>query len=169
VRPERIGSFPAPLSRCGPRSSLHPSERTFTTHPSGVIPGVSAHRSGMIGSGSGSTYRPVPIMFPRCAGTGFPCLLPGDRAKARRRFHIPALPKRRPTHVPRRNDETKDVSLGSQVCKTKQPPQIQTCYHSPDFGDSAFPVVDSKIEIPELTGVSKEGTCDEQLGQSRRP
>jgi hypothetical protein len=27
----------------------------------------------------------------------------------------------------------------------------------------------SKMEIPELTGVSKEGTCDEQLGQSRRP
>jgi hypothetical protein len=51
----------------------------------------------------------------------------------------------------------------------EQPPQTQTCYRSPDFGDSAFPVADSKMEIPELKGVSKEGTCDEQLGQSRRP
>lgn len=39
----------------------------------------------------------------------------------------------------------------------EQLPQTQTCYRSPDFGDPAFPGVDSNMEIPELTGVIEGG------------
>jgi hypothetical protein len=51
-----------------------------------------------------------------------------------------------------------------EVCKTEQPPEIQTCYCSPDFGNSAFPVQGRAPLANGFTGKSKERICDEQLG-----
>ena len=40
------------------------------------------------------------------------------------------------------------IAMIFEVCQMEQPPQTHNCYCSPDSGNSAFPVVHTKSEIP---------------------